>query len=329
MHLEPGATLDNRYEVSEVLAQGGMSETYKARDCATGEWVVLKIPNLALLGDPASFTRYQREMEIGQRLTHPRIQHLIRLGRIDGGRAPYLVLEYVDGVPLRQYLADHAPLGEGEAIRLTLQIADALAYCHANGIVHRDLKPENVLVSRDGNAKLADFGIALLQGSRRVTYGRLSAEVGTPDYMAPEQVQGERGDARTDVYAAGVMLYEMLAGAVPFQGDNPLAVMAQRVRREAPLLREARPEIRPQLEAVVHRMLRQDPERRYQSMEEVRHALEHLDEVPPLKEEEVRWAAGPRLPESVRVVLLILAVFVVLGLIGLAAQLAHQAQGGH
>src|SRR6266851_1033565 len=279
MRYEAGQTVNDKYDILESLGQGGMNDAYKARDRETGRLVVLKVPFVSLIGDPATFSRYQHELEIGKRLHHPNIQQLIADGRLDGGVSPYLVLEFVDGTLLRDYLRTRAPLSVEEAIGIVVQLTSALQYCHEHGVVHRDLKPENILIEQDGTVKLVDFGIALLKGARRLTFRRLTAGFGTPDYMAPEQVQGDRGDARTDVYAVGVMLYEMLTGEVPYQGDSPLEVMSQRVTTNAPLLRAKRPDLPPQLEAVVWRALRREPAERYASMADLRHDLEHLDEV--------------------------------------------------
>src|SRR5579883_200694 len=256
-----------------------MSESYRANDARSGGQVVLKFPHVGLIGDPAVFSRFQREIEIGRRLVHPNVQRLLDAGRLDNGVSPYIVMEYVEGQSLRNYLAEHKPLSIDQAIDFAGQLAAALSYCHQQGVVHRDLKPENVLVTPDGQLKLIDFGIALLEGARRVTWGSLSSTVGTPDYMAPEQIRGERGDERTDVYAAGVILYEMLTGQVPFQGDNPLAIMSQHVERDPPSVRELRPEVPETLAAVVNRALQRDPARRYSTMEAFAHDLTHLDEI--------------------------------------------------
>jgi eukaryotic-like serine/threonine-protein kinase len=326
MRFEVGQTVNDRYEILESLGQGGMNDAYKARDRTNGRLVVLKVPFTSLIGDPATFSRYQRELEIGKRLHHPNIQQLIDDGRLDGGVAPYLVLEYVDGTLLREYLRQHAPLPVDEAIRIAAQLADALQYCHDHGVVHRDLKPENILIEADGTVKLVDFGIALLKGARRLTFRRLTSGFGTPDYMAPEQVQGDRGDARTDVYALGVMLYEMLTGDVPYHGDSPLAVMSQRVTTDAPLLRRAQSALSPQLEAIVWRALRRDPAERYQSMAAFRHDLTHLDsvEVPQYPKE----VLGRPLVSRTQLVnaAIIAGVFVVLAAIGVVAQLVHSGQ---
>lgn len=323
-----GQTLNDRYEVLETLGQGGMGETYKARDCTNGQLVVLKVPYASMIGDPATFSRWERELAIGKRLDHPGIQRMFGAGRVDGSVAPYVVFEYIEGQSLRDYLAARAPLDPATAVDLTAQLADVLEHVHAHGVIHRDLKPENVLVTPDGRLKLVDFGIALLRGARRLTFQRLSSEVGTPDYMAPEQVQGERGDARTDVYALGVILYEMLTGEVPYQGDSPLAVMGQRVTTDAPLLRKGRRDVPPALEAIVYRALQRDPERRYPSMAALRHDLEHLDEV----EIPTYAVADPprhqRLLQQALPVFVILAVLIGLVLVGVLAQMAHRAQMG-
>lgn len=329
MAYEPGQVIDRRYEVLAVLGHGGMGEAYKARDGATGQLVVVKIPYASLIGDPATFSRYQREMEIGRRLQHPNIQHLVAEGRLEGGVAPYMVLEYVEGRGLRAYLAQHAPLCVEEAVRIACQLTEALQYCHEQGVIHRDLKPENVLITPEGQAKLVDFGIALLRGARRLTFRRLSSSVGTPDYMAPEQVRGERGDARTDIYAVGVMLFEMVTGEVPYQGDSPLAVMSQRTTKEAPLLRSVRRDVPAGLEAVVARALSLNPAERYQSMAELRHDLQHLDEVT-LPTRLLAPARMPgsspvgAMPSALATAGIVLGVLASLAAIGAIAELIHR-----
>jgi serine/threonine-protein kinase len=303
-----------------------MNDAYMARDRTTGQTVVLKVPFSSLIGDPATFSRYQRELEIGKRLHHPNIQQLLDDGRL-GGVTPYLVLEYVEGTLLRVYLRQHAPLPVEEAVGIAVQLADALQYCHEHGVVHRDLKPENILIQADGSVKLVDFGIALLQGARRLTFRRLTTGFGTPDYMAPEQVQGDRGDARTDVYALGVMLYEMLTGDVPYHGDSPLAVMSQRVTTDAPLLRRMRPDLPPALEAVVWRALRRDPAERYASMAELQDDLTHLDSVAIPRYPTSVSGQAPRVSRELLVNTAIVAtVLIVLAAIGVIAQLVHSTQ---
>ena len=313
-----------RYDILDLLGEGGMSESYRARDRETGRTVVLKLPYANIIGDPAAYSRYQRETEIGRRLVHPHIQQLLDTGHLEGSPAPFLVMEYVDGQPLRHYLSDHAPLPFEEAMELARQLAGALEACHAQGIIHRDLKPENVLITPDHQLKLLDFGIALLQGARRLTWSRLSNSVGTPDYMAPEQVRGQRGDARTDVYALGTMLFEMLAGRVPYEGDNALAIMDQHVNREAPRLGSVRRDVPEPISTVVARAIRRDPNERYQTMADMERDLERWQDVQPRTWLDDAPSVGD-LPSPLKTAGLLLAVFAVLALIGVIAQMAHGA----
>ena len=205
----PGTQIDH-YEIVRMLGHGGMSRVYLAIDLQNQSKVVLKFLNDDLIGDIAVFERYRREAEIGSRLDHPHIQHLLNT---DEKRSEeYLAVEYIEGQTLRKVMEEREgkPLPVEEALRITDQICDALAYCHEQGVYHRDIKPENIMLQADGNVKIIDFGIALLAGARRVTWRGLSGTVGTPDYMSPEQLRGERGTAASDIYAIGMMLYEML-----------------------------------------------------------------------------------------------------------------------
>jgi serine/threonine-protein kinase len=305
-----------------------MGEAYKARDRVSGEIVVVKVPYASSIGDPATYSRYERELDIGKRLDHPGIQRLLDSGRLNRGVAPYVVFEFIEGQPMRDFLRAHAPLDPSLAVDFAVQLADVLDYVHAHGVVHRDLKPENVLITPDCKIRLVDFGIALLQGARRLTFQRLSSEVGTPDYMAPEQVQGERGDARTDVYALGVMLFEMLTGDVPYRGDSPLAIMSQHVTTDAPLLRERRRGLAPALEAVVYRALQRDPADRYPSMAALKEDLEHLDAVA-IPTYATNHARRRRLPAQAIPAVLIVLTIMCLVLLGVAAELFHRAQVTH
>jgi len=276
---QPGSRID-RYEVLEALGKGAYAETYKARDTATGDTVVLKSPDPMLFADPGLFQRFRRETEIARRLHHPGVQRSVDLA--EKRSEPYLVLEYVDGDSLRQRLRQYeGPVPIDQALDWGRQLAEALAYLHANGIVHRDLKPENILVTADGRLKVADFGTAMLTGARRLTWRHLSESLGTPDYMSPEQVQGNRGDARSDIYSWGVIMYELLTGRVPFGGDNWLAVMAGHLQSTPTRILKLRPDVSPALDAVVLHAMRRHPENRYASAEEIVADLDHLDSLDP------------------------------------------------
>jgi serine/threonine protein kinase len=274
MRYSRGAVIDDRYEVRGVLGEGGFAEVYRALDRTTGQEVVVKLPHVAIAGDLAAFNRYKREMEIARALDHTGLQRFVSDPNVH-----YMVLEYVEGQTLRAYLSTRGPLPIEEVCRIGIQLAGPLQYVHEQGVVHRDLKPENILIGPDGRVTLTDFGIALRLASRRLTFSHLSNAVGTPDYMAPEQVRGERGDPRTDVYAVGVMLYELATGVVPYPAEDALDAMRRKVQAEPPLLRRLRPDAPPALEGVIYRALRRRPAERYPSMAALAHDLEHLDEV--------------------------------------------------
>ncbi len=272
MSLQIGDQFD-RFQVQGHLAQGGMNEIYRAYDLVNRCEVVLKLPDSSMIGDPAQYERFQREMEVVRTLNHPAILRGLDAGRYN--RIPYLVTEFVQGASLRKIIETGAPMPVQDAVRLVIKIADGMAYCHENDVIHRDLKPENILVTSEGQPVIMDFGLALTKGSHRVTYSNLSATMGTPDYMAPEQVDGQRGDARTDIYALGTVLFEMLAGRVPFTGDSQLAIMAQHVQGTAPRLDRLQPSVPAPIAAVVARCLRRNPNERYATMRELVAALEH------------------------------------------------------
>ncbi len=263
----------DQYQILAYLAKGGMSDIYRAYDLVHRRDVVIKVPDTAMLGDPAQFERFQRELEVLNTLDHPAILKGLGSGRYN--RMPYLVTAYLEGQSLRDLIAQQAPLPPEQAVELARKIAAGMAYVHAQGIIHRDLKPENIIVSPEGQPVIMDFGLALTPHAHRVTYSNLTATMGTPDYMAPEQIEGKRGDARTDIYALGTILFELLAGRVPFTGDSPLAVMAQHMNQAAPRLDRLRPGVSPQLAAVAARCLQPDPARRYASMDELIEALDH------------------------------------------------------
>ncbi|MGZ6265944.1 MAG: serine/threonine-protein kinase [Candidatus Limnocylindrales bacterium] len=228
--IQPGAKLD-QFTIVKAIGHGAYSDVYLAEDPG-GRRVVLKCPHESIMGDVATFDRFRRELEISRRLSHPGIQRPIEFTS-DRSR-PYMVMEYVDGETLRAVLSREKRLSVDKAVDYGCQLAAAMAYAHSQGVIHRDLKPENVLVTPDGRLVVTDFGVALMAGARRLTWRWFSTALGTPDYMSPEQIQGKRGDARTDVYAIGVIIFEMLAGRVPWEGDNALSVMSQAINSPAP-----------------------------------------------------------------------------------------------
>jgi serine/threonine protein kinase len=271
--------LFQQYRILEHLARGGTSDIYRAEDTASGGEVVLKIPDAAMIGDPAQFERFQRELGILNQLRHPAIQKGIKPGQ--NGRIPFLVAEMVNGRSLREIIDHDAPLPPGQAVDTLRKIAEGVAYCHSQGVIHRDLKPENVLVTPEGQPIIIDFGLALTSGGRRVTYPNFSGMAGTPEYMAPEQVEGKRGDARTDIYALGVILYEMLAGHPPFQADTPVATMGLHLYGKLQRLDRVRPGVPTALAAIAGKCLQRNPEKRFATVDELLLALAHPESVDP------------------------------------------------
>lgn len=318
----PGTQIDH-YEIIRMIGHGGMNRVYLARDLNNQQTVVLKFPNDDLIGNIAVFERYKRETEIGSRLQHSHIQHL--LNNNEERREQYIVVEYIQGRTLREVLEDYIdqPMPVSEAIRITLQICDALAYAHKHGVYHRDIKPENVMMLENGDIKIIDFGIALLEGARRVTWRGLSSTVGTPDYMSPEQLRGERGAAGADIYAVGVMLYEMLCGHTPFEGENVFAIMNQHVSQDPPSILECNPHLSPALATVVMRAIRRNPAKRYTNIEEMMHDLQHLEEVTPVPYTPEAPKAGGRYRQVIIITLVIIAICLMFIAFGILAQLAH------
>src|SRR5580692_2374766 len=223
--LRPGDQLSH-YRIEELVARSGMATIYRATDLHNGRPVAVKVPHPDVEADPVLFDRFMREIEIGEKLDHPGVMKVLDHG--EPGQV-YMVMEWVDGRLLRKVLAENRKLPAERARAITIAICDALDYIHRNGVVHRDLKPENIMIGKDDRIKLIDFGIAAKAGARRLTFGKLSQVAGTADYISPEQVKGKRGDARSDLYALGIMLYEMLSGKMPFCGSNPLTVMNARL----------------------------------------------------------------------------------------------------
>ena len=293
--LHSGDTLDH-YRIENLVARSGMASIFRATDLRTGQPVALKIPHPEMEADIVLFDRFQREQVIGQKLDHPSVMKVLT---DDHHSQIYMVMEWVEGRLLRETLRERGKLPIERARLLAIKIAGALEYIHSHGVVHRDLKPENIMVNAADDIKLIDFGIAGNEGSRRLTFAKLSQLMGTPDYISPEQVKGKRGDGRGDIYALGVMLYEMLTGKVPFEGPNAFAIMNERLLNNPVPPRELDPAISPELQEVIYRALEREPKNRYASAREMAWDLEHLDQVgvaerPELTEWKRRRTQWPR-----------------------------------
>ncbi|MCI8688961.1 MAG: Stk1 family PASTA domain-containing Ser/Thr kinase [Oscillibacter sp.] len=255
-----GKMLDNRYEILECIGTGGMAVVYKAKCHRLNRLVALKILKSDLAQDEDFRRRFNAESQAVAQLSHPNIVSVYDVSR--GGDIEYIVMELIDGITLKQYMGKRGQLNWRESLHFITQIMRGLSHAHSRGIVHRDIKPQNIMVLRDGSVKVADFGIACLENSAQT----LTQEaLGSVHYISPEQARGDRTDARSDIYSAGVVMYEMLSGRLPFEGDSAVSVAIQHLSSVPLAPREINPEIPPQLELICMKAMTPDLDRRYVS----------------------------------------------------------------
>ncbi|MFG2814554.1 Stk1 family PASTA domain-containing Ser/Thr kinase [Streptomyces sp. NPDC048410] len=274
--MEEPRRLGGRYELGHVLGRGGMAEVYLAHDTRLGRTVAVKTLRADLARDPSFQARFRREAQSAASLNHPAIVAVYDTGEdyIDGVSIPYIVMEYVDGSTLRELLHSGRKLLPERSMEMTIGILQGLEYAHRSGIVHRDIKPANVMLTRNGQVKVMDFGIARAMGDSGMTMTQTAAVIGTAQYLSPEQAKGEQVDARSDLYSTGCLLYELLTVRPPFVGDSPVAVAYQHVREEPQPPSVFDPEITPEIDAIVLKALTKDPNYRYQSADEMRADIE-------------------------------------------------------
>jgi eukaryotic-like serine/threonine-protein kinase len=261
----------DRYEVEAPLGAGGMAEVWRGHDRVLNRTVAIKTLLPQFARDASFVDRFRREAQAAARLNHPGIVSVYDSGT--DGDAPYIVMQYIEGRTLADFLGSGKTLPPGQAAKIAQDIAEALGVAHAHGVIHRDIKPANVMITRDGKVLVMDFGIArLISGPE--TAPQTSAVLGTASYLSPEQAQGQPVDARSDIYALGVVLYEMLTGRPPFTGDSPMAIAYKQVNATPPAPSSANPEVPPELDAVVMRALSKNPANRYQTGQEFADDLE-------------------------------------------------------
>ncbi|WP_320668497.1 Stk1 family PASTA domain-containing Ser/Thr kinase [Patulibacter defluvii] len=265
-----GQTIDARYRVERRIGTGGMADVFACEDLQLGRHVALKVLHEQLAEDPQVVARFRRESQSAAGLQHPHIVQVFDRGDWDG--IPYMAMELVDGVTLKDVIRDQAPLDPVKTIDQISQVLDALRYAHRRGLVHRDIKPQNVLVGQDGDLKVADFGIARAVDDLQMT--QTGMIVGTAHYLSPEQASGQNITPAADLYAVGVVLFEMLTGRLPFDGDQPVAIALKHVNEEPPALSIVNPEVPADLEAVVMRALSKAPDDRFADAEEFIAALQ-------------------------------------------------------
>ena len=269
-----GKMLDNRYELLEVIGSGGMAVVYKAKCHRLNRLVAVKVLKSDLAEDADFRRRFRDESQAVAMLSHPNIVSVYDVSR---GETEYIVMELIDGITLKQYMERRGRLNWRESLHFITQIMKGLSHAHSRGIIHRDIKPQNIMVLRDGSVKVADFGIACLANSANT----LTQEaLGSVHYMSPEQARGDRTDARSDIYSAGVVLYEMLTGRLPFEGDNAVSVAIQHLSSVPLSPREINPDVPEALELICMKAMASDLEKRYASADEMLADLEEFRKNP-------------------------------------------------
>ncbi|WP_114451408.1 Stk1 family PASTA domain-containing Ser/Thr kinase [Halopolyspora algeriensis] len=264
--------LSNRYELGETLGYGGMSEVHSGRDVRLGRDVAVKVLRADLASDPTFQLRFRREAQNAAALNHPAIVAVYDTGETDSdsGALPYIVMEYVHGRTLRDIVKTEGPLVPRRAMEVMADASAALDFSHRHGIVHRDVKPANIMITDSGAVKVMDFGIARAVADGQAAVTQTAAVIGTAQYLSPEQARGETVDARSDVYAAGCVLFELLTGQPPFTGDSPVAVAYQHVREEPSKPSDHNEQVPASLDAVVLKALSKNPANRYESAADMR-----------------------------------------------------------
>jgi serine/threonine-protein kinase len=277
--LQPSQILDGRYQVREIFSRGGMATLYRAEDLLNERHdVVLKVPLMKVESDPAAFARFRHEEEIGLTLSHP---FLVRFCPVAGEKSrPYIAMESLRGCTLDYLRYESRPLPEGDALKITSLVCEAVGHLHGRGIIHRDLKPSNIMICCDWTLRVMDFGLASPPIRRRSLLAKLTTILGTPEYMAPEQVKNGPVDERTDVYALGAILYELLTGEVPFKNEDSWQSAFQRTTGDPIAPRSLNPALSPQAEEIVLHALQRQPSDRYPSMAALKADLDAPERVP-------------------------------------------------
>ncbi|MDQ1636146.1 MAG: eukaryotic-like serine/threonine-protein kinase [Frankiaceae bacterium] len=273
-----GRLLGGRYELGGLLGHGGMAEVYRAADTRLGRDVAIKVLRNDLARDPTFLSRFRREAQAAASLNHPMIVAVYDTGQDNGVTPPlpYIVMEYIKGPTLREVLQSEGRITPQRASEIVAEVCSALEYSHRAGIIHRDIKPGNVMLTVDGAVKVMDFGIARAVAATTSTVTATAAVMGTAQYLSPEQARGENVDARSDLYSAGVLFYELLTGHPPFTGDSPVAIAYQHVREDPAPPSTSEPDLPPDLDAVVLKALAKNPDNRYQSAQEMRDDLDRV-----------------------------------------------------
>jgi serine/threonine protein kinase len=270
--LTTGSTFAGRYQVIEELGHGGMGKVYKVFDQEVQVKMALKLIRPEVSADKGTIDRFRNELKLARDISHKNICRMYDLGR-EAGRY-FITMEYVSGEDLKSFIRRARQLVVGTAVLIAKQVCDGLAEAHRAGVVHRDLKPGNIMIDKEGNAKIMDFGIARAISVKGITGAGVM--IGTPEYMSPEQVEGKEIDQRSDIYSSGIILYEMLTGQVPFEGDTPFTIGVKQKSEIPKDPRSLNAQIPQDLSRLILKCLEKDKERRYQSADELKADLEKI-----------------------------------------------------
>lgn len=269
-----GHLLNERYRIKRTIGGGGMANVYLARDIILNRDVAIKVLRLEFANDPEFIERFDREAQAATSLSHPNIVNIYDVG--EENHILYMVMEYIDGLTLKEYIVQNGPLEVAEAIDIMKQLTDAIAHAHANGLIHRDIKPQNILMDRYGNVKVTDFGIAIALSATSLT--QTNSILGSVHYLSPEQARGGMATKKSDIYSLGIVFYELLTGHLPFSGQSPISIALKHLQNETPSVRSLNENIPQSVENIVLKATAKDSFHRYGSVYEMEEALnEALD----------------------------------------------------
>lgn len=267
-----GKTLKDRYFITSLIQEGGMSYVYLAEDTINKKQVAVKIMKDETFSDPLNIARFQREARACASLRHSNIVEIYDIDDYKG--KPYIIMEYVESKSLKDLLVTRGVFSQLEACDIIYQLADALMHAHEHGVIHRDIKPQNVMMQYDGGVKLLDFGIATITDAPNIT--QKDMVVGSVHYMAPEVLKGKGSSPRSDIYALGITFFELLTGKQPFTDNTPVNIAMRQIEEPLPSIKNFRSDINPKIEKIINKACQKKPENRYQSMKALKHDLQSL-----------------------------------------------------
>src|SRR5699024_7264188 len=272
-----GKRLDDRYEIIRTIGGGGMANVYLARDLILDREVAIKVLRMEFANDTEFIERFDREAKAATSVSHPNIVNIYDVGEEKDDHIYYMVMEYVQGMTLKEYIQTHSPVSIDNTLHIMKQLTAAISHAHANGLIHRDIKPQNILIDHDGNAKVTDFGIAMALSATSLT--QTNSILGSVQYISPEQARGGKATKKSDIYSLGIVMFELLTGQLPFSGQSPVAIALKHLQEDTPSIRDLDQDIPQSIENIVLKSTTKDPTYRYQTADEMQEALEHaLDE---------------------------------------------------